>query len=287
MIEVSKINIKEWYKMSKVLDVVRGLNSIINQYKHPMYNVDERCADVHFANMDTTTTFTQAEVDKIYSTVMSACEVILNYSEDGRPQPLEVFFKCYINSEGKATWNIYKNGMVVITIVFNTRPTAPETYNMHLSKPLPPSMDFDMLKSPVVKVSDSDMGSWIRRSYNGSSIVLNSDMNAFHKVLKCYTDCRMVDMGGNTDYDVLMTNIPTNAKLFLDARRNPHIEFYFKGTMAIEPTYIFCPFPSRGIIMNEHEMGVIMGVMMKEQFAELKEWVDNYYKPSVIDVTKY
>lgn len=270
--------------MSKVLDVVRGLNSIIGTYKHPMYNVDEKCADVHFANTDTTTTFTQDEVGKIYSTVMAACDVMVNYSEDGRPQPLKVFFKCFINSEGKAIWNIYKNGMVVITVVFNTRPTTPETYSQYLSKPLPPSMEFDILKSPVATpVSDSDLGSWIRRIYNGSSIVLNSDMTTFHKVVKTYTDGKMVDIHGNTDYDVLMAKIPTTAKLYVDAHRKPHIAFYFKGTMSVEPTYIFSPFPSRGIIINEHEMGMIM----KEQFAELKDWVDNYDKHTVIDVTKY
>ena len=271
--------------MSKILDVVRGLNSIISSYKHPMYNVDERWADVHFANMDTTTTFTQDEVVKIYNTVIAACDA-MHHSEDGRPQPLRVFFKCFINSEGKAMWNIYKNGMVVITVVFNTRPTTPETYNQYIAKPLPPSMEFDMLKSPVAKpVSDSDLGSWIRRIYNGSSIVLNSDMDAFRKVIKCYTDGKMIKLNvdADVDYDILMSKIPTTAKLYVDMHRNPHIEFYFRGALATEPTYVFCPFPSRGIMLNEHEMGM----MMKTQFAELKEWVDDYFKPSVIDVTKY
>lgn len=271
--------------MNKILDVVRGINAITNGYKHKMYNTDERFVRVAYACLDSSVQFDENETSKIYKTVISVCKEF-ERSETGRPKPMDVFYKCYIGDEGKAVWNIFKNGMVVLTLEFNTDTLLPEYHHRHVHRELLMPMDFNVIRTPVVKVSDSDAGSWIGRIHKGSSIILKRDMDDVHTLLERFVCGKLNNTDGLIDFNMLFFSMAPDWKLcknpVINGTDMTSVDIYFRGTISNEPTYTWSPYPVN-TWGNAHEFSMTL----QEQNDELKKWIKDYCATPDFEISLY
>ena len=294
--------------MTTTIELVRGLNSIIGAFKHPMLNSDERMVSVHFnpiktlgGGKTTEALFTDSEKESIYQTVIAICHEFGRFNE--RPNPTDIFFKCYLNEDSLPTWNIFKNGVSVIQIIVNTFPAKVNEYykiNTLITHPewgikghtlttgdCPPPLGLGMLK-PVVQspVNADDMGSWVNRIYQGSMIVLRSDMNMLHKLLKAiFVDNKIINSHAECEYDVLMSLIGTSYKVGKKSIGHgapvPYVEVYFHGNLSGNPVCIVCPYAEGDIFGHDFAM------MYGDETEEMKEWINAYKTNKTISVSLY
>ena len=293
-------------------DVVRGLNSIIGAFKHPMLNSGESIASVHFGPIKVSedgktieALFSEEETSRIYQTVISVCNDFMKFEE--RPKPMDIFYKCMVDEDGLPVWNIFKSNVNVIKIVFNTMPVANngdymvdissdiqyhgelKSITMTNGEPIPMvSMGILNPKINPSVVDNCDIGSWSSRIYCGSMILLNSDIDKLHKLLKIFVDGKLIGRDMECDYNLLMSLIGTDYKVgkkfnTQGALSVPYVEIYVQGNSSAQPIFIFCPYPTV-TSFSGHEFSITYA----DEMDDLRKWVNAYTKTNkMITVGKY
>lgn len=263
-----------------ILEIVRALNTIKGNYKHPMYAIDESIADISFDNEDTTSVFNTEEYNRI---VYSFIEVAKKFedTEFGRLDAFKTFHKCFIE-DCKVTWKIKKLGKTCITIKFNT-----ETSHLHKKYGTAIAIDVQWMEGrqpetcmllmvpTTCRLDDAVLKHvpHIFRANDGEIFVLRDDMMTLaHSIRLMYS---IDSLQNGVDFNELVKVLPNTALMAIDTSRRiaaPIISFHFYGMLISEPTFTLRMYSPPAIyqpnVINEE----------REQMYMMIDWASNYIK---------
>ena len=242
----------------KLIEIVRALNIVADAHKHPTYGTDERVFRVSFDNTDDTTVFSDEEHEFI---IDSAIQVARQFEDTdfGRIEPSKVFFMCFLNDEGQVVWNYRKNGVVKLSIVFNTeRHNLGE--NVWYGQELP-------WHSKLVDVSRMLKA----HADKGSMFLLYNEMDYFAGVVDyMYKHINTLDYNRLAD---LMTRFSSIRVMGRTHTKNAHVDFTFSGVSQLDtlkPAITIRQSPLINIYRHDDSM------IAKEAYDDILEWVSNY-----------